>query len=86
MVGVARCAKYLTPWFGIVVPQGTPQPVVERISGALEAALATPDVEQKLDIAGCEARRAPLKAFADIIKADVGLWAKVVKEAGITAD
>ena len=31
----------VTPWFGIVVPAGTPQPVVERISKALEAALAT---------------------------------------------
>ena len=53
---------------------------------ALEAALATADVQQKLDVAGCDAKSAPLQAFADIIKADVALWAKVVKEAGITAD
>ena len=46
----------VTPWFGVVVPAGTPQPIVERISKALEAALATPDVQQKLDIAGCEAQ------------------------------
>jgi tripartite-type tricarboxylate transporter receptor subunit TctC len=76
----------VTPWFGVVVPKGTPQPVVEQISKALEAALATPDVQQKLDVAGCEARSAPLQAFADIVKADAALWAKVVKEAGITAD
>jgi tripartite-type tricarboxylate transporter receptor subunit TctC len=76
----------VTPWFGVVLPQGTPPPIVERISKALEAALATPDVRQKLDVAGCEAMSAPLRAFADIIKADVALWARVVKEAGITAD
>ena len=76
----------VTPWFGVVVPKGTPQPVVEQISKALEAALATSDVKQKLDVAGCEAKSAPLQAFADIIKADVAVWAKVVKEAGITAD
>jgi len=76
----------VTPWFGVVVPKGTPQPVVEQISKALEAALASSDVNQKLDVAGCEARSAPLQAFADIIKADVAVWAKVVKEAGITAD
>ena len=76
----------VTPWFGVVVPAATPQPVVARISAALEAALATPDVQQKLDSGGCEARNAPLGAFADIIKADVALWARVVKEAGITAD
>src|ERR1700692_4936964 len=33
-----------TAWFGIVVPAGTPEPVVDRISKALQAALATPDV------------------------------------------
>ena len=76
----------VTPWFGVVVPKGTPQPVVEQISKALEAALASSDVKQKLDVAGCEARSAPLQAFADIVKADAALWAKVVKEAGITAD
>ena len=76
----------VTPWFGVVVPAATPQPIVERISKALEAALATADVQQKLDIAGCEPKSAPQKQFADIIKADVALWAKVVKEAGITAD
>ncbi len=76
----------VTPWFGVVVPAGTPQPVMARISKALEAALATSDVQQRLDVAGCEPKSAPLQTFADIIKADVAVWAKVVKEAGITAD
>ena len=75
-----------TPWFGVVVPAGTPQPIVDRISEALEKALATLDVQQRLDTAGCEAKSAPLRQFADIIRTDVALWAKVVKEAGITAD
>src|SRR4051794_3764682 len=76
----------VTPWFGVVVPAGTPRPILDRISEALEAALATPDVRDKLDIAGCEPKGAPLGQFADIIKSDVALWAKVVKEAGITVD
>src|SRR5947209_3822047 len=76
----------VTPWFGVVVPAGTPQPVVLRISAALEQALGSADVRQKLDIAGCEPAAAPPKQFADIVKTDVALWAKVVKEAGITAD
>jgi tripartite-type tricarboxylate transporter receptor subunit TctC len=76
----------VTPWFGVVVPAGTPQPITARISKALEAALATSDVQQKLDVAGCEPKSAPLQAFADIIRSDVAVWAKVVKEAGITTD
>jgi tripartite-type tricarboxylate transporter receptor subunit TctC len=79
-------AAQVTPWFGIVVPAGTPQPVVERISKALEAALASPQVREKLDVAGCEPKSAPLGEFADVIRADVALWAKVVKDAGIPPD
>jgi tripartite-type tricarboxylate transporter receptor subunit TctC len=76
----------VTPWFGVVLPVATPRPVVERISKALDVALATADVREKLDTAGCEPKSAPLAQFSDIIKADAALWAKVVKEAGITAD
>ena len=76
----------LTPWFGIVVPAGTAPLIVDRISKAREVALATADVQQKLDIAGCEPKGAPPAQFADIIKADVTLWTKVVKDAGIAAD
>ena len=76
----------VTPWFGIVVPVATPQPVVARISKALDDALAAADVYEKLDTAGCEPKGAPLAQFSDIIKADVALWARVVRDAGITAD
>jgi tripartite-type tricarboxylate transporter receptor subunit TctC len=76
----------VTPWFGVVAPAATPAPIVERISEALEKALASADVRQRLDTAGCEAKSAPLGQFADIIRTDVALWARVVREAGITAD
>jgi tripartite-type tricarboxylate transporter receptor subunit TctC len=76
----------VTPWFGIVVPLKTPQPIVAKISRALEAAVAAPEVREKLDLAGCTAKSAPLGEFAAIIKSDIALWAKVVKDAGIPAD
>ena len=76
----------VTPWFGIVVPAATPQAIVARIDAALETALASPEVREKLDTAGCEARSAPIGQFADIIKSDIALWARVVKEAGIPTD
>ena len=76
----------VTPWFGIVLPAGTPRPLVERIGTALEAALATGEVREKLDVAGCEAKSAPLSQFGDIISSDVAVWARVVREAGIAAD
>jgi tripartite-type tricarboxylate transporter receptor subunit TctC len=76
----------VTPWFGIVVPSKTPQPIVAKISQALEAAVAAPEVREKLDLAGCTAKSAPLGEFAAVIKSDIALWARVVKDAGIPAD
>jgi tripartite-type tricarboxylate transporter receptor subunit TctC len=76
----------VTPWFGIVVPSKTPQPIIAKISQALEAAVAAPEVREKLDLAGCTAKSAPLGEFAAVIKSDMALWAKVVKDAGIPAD
>ena len=46
----------VTPWFGIVVPSKTPQAIVMKISRALEAAVAAPEVRDKLDLAGCSAK------------------------------
>ncbi len=76
----------VTPWFGIVVPAKTPQPIVDKISKALEAAVAASEVREKLDLAGCTAKSAPLGEFAAIIRSDIALWAKVIKDAGIPAD
>ena len=76
----------VTPWFGIVVPSKTPPPIIAKISAALEAAVAAPEVREKLDLAGCAAKSAPLGEFTAIIKSDIALWAKVVKDAGIPAD
>src|SRR6201996_2518535 len=76
----------VTPWFGIVVPAKTPQVIIAKISQALEAALAAPEVREKLDLAGCSAKSGPLGEFAAVIKSDISLWAKVVKDAGIPAD
>ena len=54
----------VTPWFGIVVAKGTPELIVDRISKALDMALASPDVQQKLDLAGCPPKAASRAEFA----------------------
>ena len=82
--GIRRVGAIMGAW--LTGAGDTPQPIADRISNALEVALATPDAQQKLDLAGCKAKSAPLKQFAGIVKAAVALWAKVVKDAGIPAD
>ena len=77
----------VTPWFGIVVPAGTPQPIVDRISARRwrpRSPRRRCAKSSTWPVARRKARR--LREFADIIKSDIALWAKVVKDAGIPAD
>jgi tripartite-type tricarboxylate transporter receptor subunit TctC len=48
--------------------------------------LASPDVQQKLNLAGCPPKAASRAEFAGIIKDDIALRAKVVKDAAIPPD
>jgi len=45
----------LTGWYGILAPAGTPQPIVEKMAKAIEEALKSPDVLDKLDKGGAKA-------------------------------
>ncbi len=66
-------------WFGIMAPTGTPTPIVTRMAKAIEQALQSPDVLDKLDKGGAKptfldpaAMRAQIdiesRLFGDIIK------------------
>ena len=61
----------VTPWFGVVVPRERRSRSWTRSARRWRRRWPPADVKQKLDVAGCEAKSAPLQAFADIIKADV---------------
>ena len=37
---------YNTGWWGIVAPAGTPKPIVEKLNGIMNKALATPEMLQ----------------------------------------
>ena len=66
-------------WYGVLAPAGTPAPVVAKLSKAIEQALKSPDVLDKLDKGGAKptyldpaAMRAQIdmesKYFGDVIK------------------
>ena len=66
-------------WYGVLAPAGTPAPVVTKLSKAIEQALKSPDVLDKLDKGGAKptyldpaAMRAQIdmesKYFGDVIK------------------
>jgi len=77
----------MSTWFGLAMPHGTPQPIVERVNAEVMKVLRAPDVVEKLHAMGIDpAQSNTPDAFAAFMKEDVARWKKVVKEAGIELD
>jgi tripartite-type tricarboxylate transporter receptor subunit TctC len=70
-------------WGGILAPAKTPKDVVDKLNGAINAALVLPDVRSRLMGAGIEIQGGTPAAFAEVIRIEVEKWGRVVKQAGI---
>jgi tripartite-type tricarboxylate transporter receptor subunit TctC len=71
---------------GLLAAAGTPRDIVTKLNGELTRILNTPDMKEMLAKQGTEVRTGPPEALGNFIAAEKARWAKVVKEAGITAD
>lgn len=73
-------------WQGLVVPAATPQPVRERLSREMQAAVANPAVRKKLAEAGWEPIQSDAQLMAAYAMAETRKWHKLIKDRGITAE
>lgn len=73
----------VSSWQGIVVPAGTPKPVIQRLNRALTAVLASNEVKDKF--AQYSAVTAPTtpEQFSAYIKEELARWQKVAQQAGV---
>jgi len=74
-----------TAWFGLMAPAGTPAPIVAKVHGETAKILARADVREKFATLGMEVIGNTPAQFADVIKAEIPVWAKVIKTAGVKA-
>lgn len=73
-------------WFGILAPHGTPSAIVRQLNAALQKALATPEVTERLAAAGGDAMPGAPEAFAALMRRDSERWGAIVKRIGIKLD
>lgn len=74
----------MTSWSGIMVPAGTPAPIVKRIADELGKALAHPEVQAYANNNGSTILTGvDLDKFSEFLDAEMKLLADVVKRAGI---
>lgn len=76
-------------WHGIYAPKGTPKPVLEKMNGAVRAALKDPDVVKRMDDLGAEivpdSKLSP-EGLQTWLKAEIDKWGPIIKAGGKFAD
>jgi tripartite-type tricarboxylate transporter receptor subunit TctC len=72
-------------WWGVVVPAGTPTPIVEKVFKATQASLKAPAVKAQFDREGASIVKMSSAEFSEYIKAEIAKWERVVKQGNITA-
>lgn len=74
-------------WQGVVATGGTPRPIVARLNAEMQRFQATQEFRDQLVKFGMEpwAPNTP-EQFAEVVKADVGRWAGVVKAANLKVE
>jgi tripartite-type tricarboxylate transporter receptor subunit TctC len=73
------------PWFGLLAPAGTPQPVIDKVHRETVRVLALPEVRKRLQELGLDIIGNSPAEFAAVIRSEIPEWAKVIKGAGIKA-
>jgi tripartite-type tricarboxylate transporter receptor subunit TctC len=71
-------------WVGMLAPAGTPPAIVERLNKEVTAALASPDVKDRLAALGADAAPMAVVDFENLIAQELEENAALVKQAGIT--
>jgi tripartite-type tricarboxylate transporter receptor subunit TctC len=71
---------------GVLVPAGTPAPIVRKINAALVKVLADPEVVQKLSSDGSIVRSSSPQDFTGLIRSEQAKWSRVIKAGNIRVD
>jgi tripartite-type tricarboxylate transporter receptor subunit TctC len=74
-----------TAWVAIVAPRATPRVIVQQVNADIRAELADKDMIAQLAAQGLEPAGGTPEALGQHLRAEVELWRKVIREAGVRA-
>ena len=83
-VGVKGAEIY--EWNAVFVPAGTPQAIVNKVAGALQHALDSSEVKQRIAQLSGEIQRATPDQAQAFIEQQMSLWGRVIKERKIAVE
>jgi tripartite-type tricarboxylate transporter receptor subunit TctC len=70
-------------WFGVVVPQGTPKGIIDKLAAEIIKSQSLPDFKEKLADQGVEPFVNGPEQFAALIKKESAKYTKIIKTANI---
>ena len=73
-------------WYGVVVPGGTPGPIVQRLNAELAKIVDMPDVRKNLTEQGADLQGGTPEGFGAFMRNESTRWSVVVRQAGIKPD
>jgi tripartite-type tricarboxylate transporter receptor subunit TctC len=73
----------LSVWFGMAAPAGVPPEIVARLSQALNAALASPELAKKFEVKGLAVKAGTPAEFGAFMKTEIASWGTMIREANI---
>ena len=76
----------LTGWYGVLVPAGTPRPIIERLHGELMKAMHAPDMQERYVTLGLEPVESTPEQFGTYIRAELAKWGDIIVRSGTKAE
>ena len=81
--GVPLPDAKLGSWWGILVPTGTPRPIIVQLNQAIAKALASPETKARLAAQNIEPMPSTPQVLGDWIKSETDRWTRVLQRAEI---
>ncbi len=76
----------LTPWWGVVVPAGTPRPIVERLAGWFNQITESEETRKFLANVATDVLPGNAESMTRLLRQDTENWGRFVKIAGIVPE
>jgi tripartite-type tricarboxylate transporter receptor subunit TctC len=73
----------IAPWFGLSAPAGVPRPIIDRLNREVAAMLNSPAERERFAASNIEFKPSTPEEMTERVRAEIPVWTKVMRAAGI---
>jgi len=73
-------------WYGFMAPRGTPRDVIAKLNSELKAITALPEIQSSFAAQGLDPATSSPEEMQALVESDMVRWAKLIRDAKITAE